>query len=294
MFNNKQKIFLSLLFCGLINTSAMAGFDVAEPDEIDYYGNAEDEYFREAVSGTEELDPADRSYLNAVQKNRVINRWYVRALVGQPRIRMSNMQNETSAGSFFGAGSAIGQPITLTSIEQGATQVMLIGGYRWQLWALDLELWGAKRLNYYANPLFANNALQAPTFPDNNIQWKATIQQWGLFLNAEFIFPRFFDFYPKRLQIYLDAAGGGAVKNTNSSTYNLNGTPRQTTSTRTLSPAAILGVGGRFQVTSGFLVDLAYKYITLGKTNFGPVEGIYLSSNKMTTTGFFLGGTYMF
>ncbi len=279
---------LGFLFCCLISTSVFAGFDIQDEDEIDYYGNAEFGDFKDAVVGTENITPNERAYLDSVERTSLINRGFVRFLVGRPRIKMSEIQNTTSAGV------ATAVPITQSNINENEYEFFLIGGYRWEVWSLDFEIFVPTELSYNANPLFATNVLPNPPFKNSNIIWNAKIQQFAALINLEMIIPRFFDFYPKRLQIHLDAGAGASFKTTNSSTYNLDSTPRQTNSQRTISTMGLLAVGARYQIYSGFLVDVDYRYLALGKTNFGTIEGVELESNKMTSAGFFLGATYMF
>ena len=102
------------------------------------------------------------------------------------------------------------------------------------------------------------------------------------------------------MQLHLDAGVGPNLKSTNTKTYTLTGTnPLQSGSARTLAWMGKLAAGGRYQITTHFLVDITYAYLFLGKTNFGPVGvtnngtgNIKFKSTKMQSNGFFFGLTY--
>lgn len=286
MFNNKQhnKSYLSVvqltlfLFCFLFHSLSHAVCGMDEDD--DYYGNAETCPFKNAVEGTEGLAPGDVAFLNAVNATRIINRWYMRLMVGKPKLKISDFDNE-SGGIFTGLQAPIG------SINQNLLMATLAGGYFWEQWALEFEILFSKRLDQSETINFAGIPVTG----------SFELNQAAAFLNAQYVFPRLFSWYPRRLQLHLDAGAGAALKATSSS-LTVGAVGPISGSTRNVTAAANLGAGARYQVTANVLVDLAYRYFFLGKTTFGPIaagaNSLQFSAKKNQINGFFVGALYQF
>lgn len=283
MFNNKRKIsFLStdasyvarwvFLFLCLTSFSSFASFGVMDEYEEGYYGNAQTREFYEDIEGTEALGPRDRAFLNSVQATRITNRWYLRALVGHPKVKVSNLTNVS------GGPLAYLVPET-TSITDNLYQLLLAGGKVWQNWGFEGEILLSKPLNYSFNE-------------GGLIAASGDLQIFALFFNVQYIIPRWFDWYPRRLQVHLDAGTGGAIKNSNTSTFTSLGLPLDTSSTRVITLTGQLGVGARYQLAANWLFDFYYRYFDLGKSKYGPNLGVQLQSDKLQVTGYFFGVTY--
>lgn len=294
MYTNFLAQFAFLLFCVMFFSSAFAICGMDE-DEDGYYGNAEICPFKNAVEGTEVLTAKDQAFLNAVETTRVINRWYVHFFIGKPRVKVAEIEND-AFGDF--SGLAMGTD----SITDNLLTATISAGYVWQQWALELELYGSKKLTFTMSPVYQGipPAVAPAATP---LAVEGDVQQVALFLNVQYIIPRLFSWYPKRLLVHLDAGAGGALKSTNINTMSLTGTPFQSGSDRTISAAGNLGVGARYQITPNILVDVAYRYFFLGKTDFGPAIGnaatspnpsVQFRSQKYTVNGFFAGAAYQF
>ncbi len=293
MFNNKQRKSLCLRALQLMMilfafsyatlTHALSSVDVDE----DYYGNAGTYPFKNAIEGTESLNPEDVAFLNAVNATRIINRWYMRLMVGKPKLRLDEIEND-SVGTFNG------MPIFTPAINENLTQVTLAGGYFWEQWAAEFEILFSKRFDFSIAPTF----VAPPTAP--NVITQVELNQIAAFFNAQYVLPRLFSWYPRRLQIHFDAGVGGALKMANVSTFSLTNAPYQSGSTRTLTAAANLGLGARYQVTANVLVDVAYRYFFLGKTEFGPAlaanaaQDVQFTAKTTQSNGFFAGAVYQF
>ncbi|MBS0290860.1 MAG: outer membrane beta-barrel protein [Proteobacteria bacterium] len=290
MFNNKHRnlyfhhfillLCLAFLFIQSPTLLAVCGLD----EDDDYYGNAETCPFKNAVEGTEELTPKDIAFLNAVNATRIINRWYMRFFIGQPKVKLSELENEA-----VGAFNGITMPVT--SVSENLLQATLAGGYFWEQWALELELYFSKELDFTLSPVYTDVPISAAT----------TLNQAAAFVNVQYVIPRLFSWYPRRLQIHFDAGLGAALKMANLSLSSaINGTPFQSSSTRTFTGAANLGIGARYQITAHILVDVAYRYFFMGKTNFGPADvvspmfDVQFTSEKLQSNGWFIGAVYQF
>lgn len=285
MFNNKQRkpIYLhaiSLIMLLICLSSTLAHAVCGMDEEDDYYGNAETCPFKSAVEGTEGLNPSDIAFLNAVNATRIINRWYMRLMVGKPKLRLTNFENESS-------GIFANQAISEAGINQTLTQVTLAGGYFWETWAMEFEILFSKRFNGSLTENFGGTPITA----------SVELNQVAAFINAQYVIPRLFSWYPRRLQVHLDAGVGGALKSTNS-TLTIGAISPISGSTRNISAAANLGLGARYQVTANVLVDVAYRYFFLGKTTFGPIASggneLQISAKTTQTNGFFAGAVYQF
>lgn len=290
MYNNKQrKNFCSsvlqstvMLACA-ISTPCFATFDVMSPDTEGYYGNAEVRPFKDVLEGTETLSAQDKAYLESLDQNRLTNRWYFRALIGHPRVKLKKIANKSSP-------PLDGLTVAEDTQTDNLYQLLLAGGKVWENWALEMELFLSKTLNYSPDPLFGN-------FPNLFAGSSQTdIKQVTLFFNVQYIIPRWFSFQPQQLQIHLDAGFGPSYKTTNTTVYDAAGNGLQSASAYNITAAGMLGAGLRYQLTSHFLIDLAYRFMDFGKTKFAPIDAtvqqIVIESNQMTSTGPFLGFTY--
>lgn len=270
----------TLLCACLFCSSSFAVFDVLEEDTEGYYGNAEIRPFKDVIDGQETLTSRDRAFLNSVEETRVTERNFVRVLVGRPRVKMLNITNKSSVPNDI-------YQVAKPTITDNIPVLLLAGGHVWEMWGLELELFLSKKLHYDA----------APFLVSRTESFSATIQQYALLLNGQFILPRWVSFYPRRLQLHLDAGGGPVVKSTNATSMTATGTVVATNSKRNLALVGMLGAGARYQVAPHLLVEFAYRYFNLGKTKFGNIqvgatENMIFQSNQTRSTGLFVGLMY--
>ncbi|MFI4938056.1 MAG: hypothetical protein ACHQJ6_06055 [Candidatus Berkiellales bacterium] len=293
MSNNKQSFifrcrslqFVLALVC-ISSISCFATMDVMVEDTEGYWGNAETRPFKEVVEGNEALTEKDKAFLSGVEEQRVTERSYLRLLGGQPKEKLNGVQNKSSP--------PFDTLLTANASESHKISTLLIAaGHIWEHWAVELELLLTKTFNFTANPLVIDPATR------DSLSATGSIKQYALTVNGSYIIPRWVSFYPKRLQIHLDAGLGGAVKTGSLTTVdNMTGFTLGTSSTRTITPVGMLGCGARYQVTTNFLVDIAYRFYETGKTRWknvqiGPFEqSLQFQSNKMMVSGFFVGATY--
>lgn len=250
-----------------------------------YYGDGETRRFKDYVEGTDALSPADRAFLDSVVVNRITQRWYIRAIAGNGKTKMDGVSNNSS----YPYNEVLLSDGTIT---KNLIQLLVAGGYLWEHWAIEGELFFTKKLNYDQIAIGSTNTDLPTTIRGTAIAIQSEINQIGLLVNLVYVIPRYFDFYPQHLQLHLDAGVGPMLKQTDSKTYNLDGSPRQSGSANTLAWMGKLAAGGRYQVTTHFLVDIMYLYLFLGKTDFGPVESIKFNSSKTQSNAFFFGLTY--
>lgn len=280
-----------LLIMGLIHLPfAMAVCGTDEDD--DYYGNAETCPFKNATESTEGLTPEDIAFLNAVNATRIINRWYMRLFVGKPKVRLNSIQN-TSVGLYNGLSPGT------SAINQNIFQATLAGGYFWEQWAVEFEIYFSKKFDFTLNPVYGGIVPVAPPGLTAT-QVTAQLNEVAGFLNLQYVVPRLFSWYPRRLQIHFDAGVGPALTQTNITALTATGVTLQSGSTRTLAAAANLGVGARYQVSAHWLVDVAYRYFYIGKTKFGPALGgdptqdVQFTTKQLQANGWFIGAMYQF
>lgn len=280
---------LCVMMLALFPLASMASFDVFDEGSEGYYGNAETRRFKDDVEGTEVLSDQDRAFLNSISINRITERWYIRALVGNEKTKMQQVTNNSSSPF---------NHLVLSSgtVTKNLMQLLVAGGYLWEHWAVEGELFFSKQLNY-------NQTLTIPLpyiqyGPLGNYQLQSQIQQIGLLVNVVYVIPRYFDFYPQHLQLHLDAGVGPNLKSTNTKSYTTGGRMLQSGSARTLAWMGKLAAGGRYQFATHWLVDVSYAYLYLGKTEFGPVGiatangNVKFKSNQMQSNGFWFGLTY--
>lgn len=265
---------LSILVCSLFSMNLQAACDGDDGD--DYYGNGQLCAFKNAIEGTEVLSPQDQAYMGSVEQNRIVNRAYLRAMVGQPKVKVTNWEMSATNPSPF-TGASLNNPDTTANL----TQLLLAFGYLWEQWALEGEFLFSKKLNF------------TQTFTGTPVYVTGDIKQFAFFVNLQYIIPRFFSWYPQRLQIHLDAGVGPSLKRTEVSSYNADGSPRQSDSEQRIAPAGTLGVGARYQVTTSILVDIAYRFFEMGETKYS-IDGGEFKASKMRSTGFFIGAMYEF
>ena len=279
--NMSNKLIALVIICLGWAQITFASLDVMDDDMEGFYGEAETQHFKEAVEGADALSSKERAYLSGIGSNRIEDRWYARLLIGRARFKLNSLQNESS-------GPAGNLTLAQNSLSDNLVQVLLAGGYVWEHWAMEAELLFTKPLEYMPRPTFSDTV-----FDD---QVDATIRTYVLFFNLQYIIPRWFDFYPRRLQLHLDAGAGPVIKTTSATTFS-DGEQTSSGSSRIFSIAGQLGVGARYQLSNNFLIDLAYRYMDFGKTKFGPVvvdefNVIYLTSKQFRANGFYAGVTY--
>jgi len=278
MFNNRWKaawISLVLLFTF---GEALASIDLIDEDADGFYGEAMTTPFKNAMDGTDALNARDQEFLAGVEENRVAERWYTRFVMGRAKVRLSEVVNQST-------GPAATIAVTNPSASDTLFEYFLAGGHVWQHWAMELELFLAEPFRYYPSATGA-------TISASNIK----LEQQAVFLNVQYILPRWFDFYPRRLQIHLNAGLGAALKTTV-----IEATPTSgqeiSHSTSLVNVVGNLGVGARYQLTPNFLIDIMYRYLDVGKTKAGPIAlsptaTLILESQNLRSNGFFVGLTY--
>ena len=282
MFNNKLKGSLTTacalalaVICGY-SAPSFATFDVMDEDvEGGYYGNGVTRPFRNATEGTETLTAEDQAFLNSVQRTRITERWYLRFLVGHPRVKLNKINNNSSYP--FDT-----LQIALPNFTDNLYQLGLAGGKVWENWGVEMEALFSKKLKYYANPMYVGVPGSA----------SAELTSYALLFNVQYIIPHYISLYPRRLQIHLDAGAGVALNNTNSTAYDATGAPVESASARQTPAAGMLGIGARYQIVPSVLFDLTYRFVSWGKTKYGPVLGLQFQSNELTSTGLWAGLTY--
>jgi len=280
MFNNKLKGSLTTAFALALafgySTSSFATFDVMDQDvEGGYYGNGVTRPFKNATEGTESLSAEDQAFLSSVQRTRITERWYLRVLVGRPRVKLNKINNNSS----YPLDSL---QVALPNFTDNLYQIGFAGGKVWENWGVEMEALFAKRLKYYSNPMFT-------TLPGAA---SAELTSYALLFNVQYIIPHFISLYPRRLQLHLDAGTGIALNTTNTTSYDATGGPVESASARQTPIAGMLGMGGRYQIVPSLLFDMTYRFVSWGKTKYGPVAGLQFQSNELTSTGLFVGLTY--
>jgi opacity protein-like surface antigen len=291
MLNNKNRIFsLATYMAGCLlsfGIMSSANADVCgSPEDDDYFGNARTCPFKNAIEGTEALTDSDRAFLSSVYQTRVIDRWYVRLLIGKPKVKLDDLSNSSNGG-------LSGFPLTQTSFTQDLYQGLLAGGHVWQQWAVEAELFFSKKFSFTENPVFSGVPVAAwqSGIP---LQTESELNQFALFFNVHYIIPRYFNWYPTRLQAHINAGAGIGLKTTSTNAFSLTGAPFESNSNRTISGVGNLGVGARYQITPNILVDVDYRYIYMGKATFGPVMGVQYKTDKIRSNDFFFGATYQY
>lgn len=305
MYQNSKLIQLFAMFaaCAIFAMCkpVVAGFGVIEPQQDEFYGNAQNRTFKSAVEGIESLDESDRAFLASVEESRTFKRWYTRIMFGQPRVTMKNIENQTNganpstpvaAGLVFPTTTDViytsGVPMSEPEKVDDSFSVLLAWGYHWVKWAWELELMLSETLKYQAKPV-------KPGVP---IQVQADVTKIGIFNNIEYTFDRWFDFMPVDLHLYALFGFGLAYKQTDVTTLTLVGQARQTHSTSLASLAWQLGAGARYQISPHFLLEVTYRYADLDKVKFGPVDavkpfdGLAFRAKTLRSVGGFLGLTY--
>ncbi len=282
MFNNKLKGSLKAAYalalaviCGY-SAPSFATFDVMDEDvEGGYYGNGVTRPFRNAAEGTESLSAEDLAFLSSVQRTRITERWYLRVLVGHPRVKLNKLNNNSTY-------PLDALQIATPNFTDNLYQIGFAGGKVWENWGAEMEALLAKKLKYYANPMFVGQDGSA----------LAELTSYAVLFNVQYIIPHFICIYPRRLQIHLDAGAGVALNNTNTTAYDATGAPVESASAHQTPAAGMLGIGARYQVIPCLLFDMTYRFVSWGKTKYGPVLGLQFQSNELTSTGLWVGLTY--
>lgn len=266
---NKMKLFLVAFACLVSYPSFASIFDLMDDASEGYYGNAKSPAFERAIEGSEVLTPAEQDFLDNVEQTRITERWHTRLLIGRPKVKLPAPSDTIS-----------GESLSASADANKTTQLLLAAGYLWQHWGLEAEVLWSNTLHYQGN------------FPSiNEATVLADIKQYGLLFNVQYVIPHWFSFYPKYLQLHLDAGAGAAYKSVKTT---LEQDPFSSNdSTSTIALAAQLGGGARYQIVPSLLVDVAYRYISLGKTKFKTPE-LSLKSSNSTSHGLFVGLTYQF
>lgn len=280
--------FLSLIWI----TPCFATMDVMDEETEGFYGNAETRPFRDIIDDTETLTQCDKDFLEGVIVTRITERTYVRALVGKPTVRISTFNNKSSP------------PVSSLSILNGSFSnrlysFLLAFGHIWEHWAIEGEFFATKQQTHTFSPIILNFLTLGPQ--------SATVKYdvFALFFNVSYILPRWFDICPIKLQIHLDAGAGTSLKVANLTFNDALGLVTASNSRESWAVAGQLGAGIRYQMTPHFLVDFVYRYMSLGKVNYGPIQvgpslfpalqqTMKFQSKEVTTRGFYIGLTYQF
>lgn len=276
---------LLFVLLSFVVSSVEASFDVFGEDSEGYYGSAQTRPFRDAVDNTDSLSQADRAFLDSVEETRITERWYIRAMVGKSKLNLNKMSNDSS--SFLDTFV-----LSTTSVSDNLYQLTVAGGKIWEEWAFEMEFLFSKKLKYSLNPVLVG---VSPVVGAYSTAADVELDQYILTANAQYIIPRMFSFYPRRLQVHLDAGAGIALLNTN-----VNGTANSAAVTPALESASaqsfpavgMLGAGARYQISPHFLTGITYRYYGIGRSKYGPVQSIKWTANQLRTTGFFIDVTY--
>lgn len=297
MLKSKHALLVLILLSSFTSIS-FASFDIFDEDSEGYYGSGQTRPFRDAIENTDSLTAADQAFLISVEETRVTDRYYGRVMVGKSKVALNNLTNNSS--SFLDTYT-----LHTGSVNDNLYQLIIDGGHVWQQWVLELEFFFSKQLNYFTDPILVGfspaliNLTTPPgTYPTNA---QVKLQQYALLMNIQYIIPRWFSFYPRRLQVHLDAGAGVAMLISNVTgtsdlpllNPNLTPTP-QNTSTRNFPAVGMLGLGARYQLAQHILMGVAYRYYNFGKSKYGPVQGVKWQSNQLRESGIFIDLTYQF
>lgn len=272
---------LTFLICPL----AFAGFDVQELDyEDNCFGNAQNATFKRAIECDAVLTAMDKAFLANVDENRVNNRWRLKALVGRPRIKLENVEVDSTSPTLTVDGPELGRD---------TFQLILGWGYKWTRWATDLEVLAGEQLHHNVS---SPALLAALPFLS---QFNLTARYLALFWNVEYEIPRFLDFLPSTIHPYIQGGAGAAVKGANNDI--VIGTAASIhTSHNIVTFAWNAGFGVRFEITGQLLGDIAYRWVDFGGFNTGTLAGaptdpfafLSVTSKHLRSHGLYFGITY--
>lgn len=273
---------------------SFGAFEVFEEDSQGYYGRAQTRPFKDAVDNTDDLSAADLAFLDSVQITRVTERWYGRVMVGKAKVNVLNLSNNSSP---FLSEFAL----STGSLTDNVYQLLVAGGKIWEQWAFELEAMFSKKLSYFTEPVLVGTS-PVPEVGAYSTNASAQLYIYVLTANVQYIIPRLFSFYPRRLQIHLDAGVGAAILNSSVTGTALEPTfpatfpipIQQTTSTPSYPAVGMLGVGARYQISPHFLSGITYRYYAMGKSKYGPVQSIKWQSDQLRSTGFYIDVTYQY
>lgn len=269
----------------LICPLALAGFDIQELDyEDNCFGNAQNATFKRAMECDAALTPSDKAFLMSVDANRVNNRWRLKALVGRPRIKLENVEVNSTSPTLTVDGPELGRD---------TFQLILGWGYKWTRWATDLEVLAGEQL--YQNVSSPTLLLAFPFLSQYNLE----ARYLSLFWNIEYEIPRFLDFIPCIVHPYIQGGIGGAVKSANNDiVIGTNATIH--TSHNIVTFAWNAGFGVKVEITGRLLGDIAYRWVDFGGFNTGTLTGapadpfafLNVSSKHLRSHGLYFGITY--
>lgn len=291
MLNIKQG-FLVFLLLSVITSTSFASFDIFDEDSEGYYGSGQTRPFKDAIENTDALTPYDRAFLESVDETRITERTYGRVLVGKSKVSLNNLTNSSS--SFLDSYS-----LSTQSVGDNLYELVIDIGHIWEQWAFEVEFFFSKKLNYTTNPLLIGSSpVIGPTY---STIAEVELQVYALLVNVEYVIPRLISFYPRRLQIHLDAGAGMAmlISNVTGTVNTVAGnaviTPAiENTSARKYPAVGMLGVGARYQVSPHFLTGVTYRYYNMGKSSYGPVQNVLWQSNQLRYSGFYIDITYQY
>jgi len=195
----------------------------------DYYGNAQIDSFRCAISGSTQLTPEQMQQRKDLIPDSHDFRFYGR--VGL---------------------NAAAQQIRFPSAKatQSSNQFDVALGYRWKVSSVELEWLNLSSIQY-------NLQAQIGT-PVSNAQLAGTLKGQALFLAVNYEFYKFYNYIP-----YFNLAIG--ITNAKA-TLSING--GQTQSLNKYVPAGGLGIGVKFNIYSRFYADIMVRGLYLGQTKY--------------------------
>jgi len=271
----------------VISSVAIAGFDIQDQDtdeEWSCFGNAQNATFRRAIECDSPLDAEDKAFLASVDTNRINNRWRLKALIGRPRIKLENVEVNSTSPTLTVDGPEFGQD---------NFQLILGWGYKWTRWAMDLELLGSEQFHHNIN---SPTILAALPFLS---QYSLDARYFAAFLNLEYEIPRFLDIIPSTIHPYIQGGIGAAVKSANNDI--VIGTAAAIHSSHNIVTFAWnAGFGLKFEITGRLLGDIAYRWIDFGGFNTGTLIGagtdpfafLNVSAKHLRSHGLYFGITY--
>jgi opacity protein-like surface antigen len=289
-----KSIYWVLIFLSVCAQPSFAAFEIYEEDSEGYYGSAQTRPFKDAVDNTDALNSADLAFLDSVEITRVTERWYARLMVGKAKVNVLNFSNNSSP--FLDTFQ-----LSTGSVTDNVYQLLIAGGKIWEQWAFEIEALFSKKISYFTEPVLIGTS-HVPDVGSYSTNASVQLYIYVLTANVQYIIPRLFSFYPRRLQIHLDAGAGAAILNSSVTgaalqpipPANLPMPPWQSVSQPSYPAVGMLGVGARYQISPHFLTGVTYRYYAMGKSKYGPVQNIKWQSDQLRSTGFYIDVTYQY
>lgn len=201
--------------------------------------------------------------------------WYVRAGVGDPRMKLSSIENVSSNAAVKAVA------VSKTEDHGRVTHAMASLGYRIPNWMFELEFLYSKNFYFTYDPML--NAAPAG-LPTNLLQAEYSVMQWVAFANTMYKFPHI-AYQPPKLDFYALLGFGAAYINGNVQTTGKTNavaatspTPIRAGQVREVNGrsagtfAAQFGVGMHYSLFPRLFIDASIRASEHGAYKFGPVE----------------------